>query len=211
MTILPAILAQNEAEFRRKVERVRPLGLTLHIDVMDGVFVDNATWAPPERMREILGDLAFEAHLMVSDPMAVIPAWIDAGAERVFFHAEAADPDAVCRKAGARCAKLGVALNPETSAENTLRRASRIKAVMVMGVHPGWGGQQFQRAAVEKVRQLKQIRRGLAISVDGGINPKNAAELAAAGADALVAGNALTDQKDPKAALALFLASFSPR
>ncbi len=195
--ILPAILAHSEEEFIAKVERVRELGATLHIDVMDGVFVNNTTWAPPERMKEILGEIPFEAHLMVNDPERAVPSWLAAGAKRVIFHAEAtSNGDAICRAAGTGCALLSVALNPETGTENV----GALGHVTVMGVNPGRSGQPFQDVAVKKIREIKATHSGILISVDGGVKPENARMLADAGADFLVVGSAITDAPDPKKA-----------
>lgn len=203
--IRPAILAKDESEFRAKVEKVRALGLALHIDVMDGKFVPQTTWAPPERMREIIGDLPFEAHLMVADPDAAVPFWFLNGAERVIFHAEAeTDHVRICHDAGDRCLDLSLAINPPTDLAEHTATLDDLQHVMVMGVTPGMSGQPFQPVAFDKIRALKKAKPTVRIAIDGGVKPSNAAALAAAGVDVIIAGSALTDQDDPAAALEEF-------
>jgi ribulose-phosphate 3-epimerase len=207
--LLPAVLARSEEEFVAKVSRLRDLGLMLHIDVMDGKFVDNVTWAPVERMRELLGTMKFEAHLMVVEPDEVVRSWIAAGASRVYFHAEASlDITATCAAAGANVSRLGIAINPETSTSRLDALPGELARVLVMGVPPGRSGQPFDDRAVTKVRELRAARPKLHLSVDGGVKPANAKLLVEAGADALVAGSALTDAEDPKTAAAEFMGSF---
>lgn len=209
--ILPAILAKTEAEFRAKVERVRPLGLTLHIDVMDGVFVRETTWAAPEMLQEILGDTPFEAHLMVANPEHLVPVWVAAGASRVFYHAEAANhdeghiDDIMCKVLGADCVKAGIAANPETSASAIIPRLGAIKKVMAMGVKPGRSGQTFDIATLQKIMQIKHAYPDAFVVVDGGVKTDNAAAIVAAGADALVIGSALTDAAEPLKAFHAFM------
>lgn len=200
--ILPAILAHDEAEFMRKVERVRSLGAMLHIDVMDGVFVRNTTWSPPDRMRQLLDGMPFEAHLMVSNPEHAAPIWLACGASRVIFHAEATTKESlICRATVEECANLAVAINPDTPVSRITHLLDSFRQIMVMGVTPGWSGQQFQEIALEKIAMLKALRPSITILVDGGVKPENAARIAAAGADVLVAGSALTDHPDPAEAI----------
>lgn len=203
--IMPAILAKDEQEFLRKVDRVRALGLPLHVDVMDGIFVDNSTFAPADRMRELLDGLEFEAHLMVSNPEHAAPIWLACGASRVIFHVEATTKESlICRATAEECVNLSLALNPDTPVSRLTPFLDTFKRAMVMGVPPGRSGQPFDDIAVEKVRMLKSLRPSLTVAVDGGVKPENAKLLADAGADVLIAGSALTDADDPADALLRF-------
>jgi ribulose-phosphate 3-epimerase len=203
--IHPAILAHDEEEFLRKVDQVRAFGQTLHIDVMDGTFVGNATWAPVDRMRTLLDGIPFEAHLMVADPEHAAPTWLAAGAVRVMFHAEATSRDAmICRATADQCVDLAVALNPETPISRVTPDFKHFRQFLVMGVNPGWSGQPFQDIAIEKVAMLKKLKPDCIVAVDGGVKPENARRLVEAGADILIAGSAITDQDDPAAALLEF-------
>ena len=203
--ILPAILAHDEAEFMKKLERVRSLGAMLHIDVMDGIFVKNTTWSPPDKLRPLLEGIPFEAHLMVSNPEHAAPIWLASGAARVIFHAEATTKESlICRATAEECANLAVAINPDTPVSRITHLLDNFKQFMVMGVTPGWSGQPFQEIALEKIAMLKQLRPSVKIEVDGGVKPENAARIASAGADILIAGSALTDHPDPAEAIVGF-------
>ena len=204
-TILPAILAHSEEEFIEKVNRVRVLGLPLHIDVMDGIFVPDTTWAPPERMRELLEGIEYEAHLMVSNPEHAVPVWIAAGANRVIFHAESTTHEKmICRATSPHCDKLMIALNPDTPISHVTSIIGDFAGVLIMGVVPGKNGQPFQDIAIEKVSAVKALRPDALVGVDGGVKPTNAVELVKAGADLLVAGSALTEAQDCQSALLAF-------
>ncbi len=203
--IHPAILAHSEQEFIKKLAGVRTLDAPLHIDVMDGVFVNNTTWAPPERMKELLMGAAFEAHLMVSNPEKVIPAWFAAGARRVIFHAEAGTHDTrICRAPAEQCTKLSVAINPDTQLIDIAEEIETIPHVCMMGVTPGWGGRTFEGTVLEKITTMKTLHPSIVITVDGGVKPENARMLIDAGAEILVVGSAITDTDDPAAAYQSF-------
>ena len=205
MQIIPAILADTEQEFRDKVAHVRALGLLVQIDVCDGEFVKRKTWAQPEMMRTIMGELPFEAHLMVSNPEHLVPVWLAAGATRVYYHAEATNVDGyMARSIVPDGAKLGIAINPDTPISRIVPALDLIHNVMIMGVTPGWSGQGFQEIALEKIRAVRQAKASVFISVDGGIKPENARAALDAGADAIVAGSALTGQEDAEEALRAF-------
>lgn len=203
--IIPAILATSEEEFLAKIEKVRDVAAMVHIDVMDGVFVDTLTWAPPERMRRMLGDLPFVVHLMVAEPEHAAVVWLAAGARRVFVHAEATGREGLIIRSAARPESVGLVLNPETPASRVIPSLPHLHAVLVMGVTPGKSGQQFQPAVVEKIAELKKLKPSLSITVDGGVKPENAAMLVRAGADFLAAASALTDSPDPMLAAGKFV------
>lgn len=203
MEIVPAILARSKKELEDKIGRARPLGLTVQIDVCDNKFVRNLTWAPPDELAGILDGLPFEAHLMISDPEHAIMVWLAAGAERVFYHAEATERDElILRSAGDGIGRVGIAINPGTPVSRIVPVIHKIGAVLVMGVEPGWSGQKFMPIALEKIAAIKNIHPTMTVAVDGGVRPENAAALVRAGADVLVAGSFLLDAPDPAAALA---------
>lgn len=204
MQILPAILARTEQEFIEKVEKVRSLGLMLHIDVMDGKFVPESTWAEPGRIVELLKELKFEAHLMVEHPEQAVPAWFKAGADRVIFHAEATTQDShLIKTAGTRAADLGMALNPDTPISRIMPGAP-LPFIMIMGVYPGRDGQSLQEIALEKIKETKMAYPQSKIIVDGGVTIDNAAQIQTAGADILIIGSHLTGTNDCAAALRSF-------
>ena len=200
--IIPAILAKDEKEFRRKAESVTDLCETIQIDVMDGAFVDNVTWADPKRIDLMRLPMAFEVHLMVKDPLASLDAWSVAGCQRAIVHAEAVEDVAeALRQIKLYGMEAGVSLNPETSIESVEEALSEADVVQVMGVHPGWMGQAFQPVALEKVRTLREKFPELMIEVDGGVAVGIARELAEAGADRLVSGSAVFNSGAPAKAI----------
>src|SRR5688572_18762950 len=201
--IFPAILAKDEKELRRKVESVEGLCETVQIDVMDGKFVDNATWADPDRFRKMPLPMPFEVHLMVKDPLERLDAWSLAGCERVLIHAESVDDLAeALRLAKSYGMEAGISINPETPVSAIEDAVSEADVVQVMGVDPGWMGQGFQEVAVEKVAELREKFPDLVIEVDGGVAVGVARRLADAGADRLVSGSAVFNSGAPAKALA---------
>lgn len=204
LEIVPAILAHTEEEFTAKVERVRPLCPMVHVDIMDGIFVANNTWAPVEKVADICGDLEFSVHLMVSNPEHLAPVWAVSGAKRVFFHIEATTKEELIMRAieenGDGDNVIGVAINPETPISRIVPILPKLSHVLVMGVRPGWSGQEFQSIALDKVSELLRLKPGLTIGMDGGVKPRNVADIAKAGASTVAIGSALTDAADPSAA-----------
>jgi ribulose-phosphate 3-epimerase len=204
--VIPAILAHSEKEFRKKVGRVRPLGAMVQVDVMDGEFVDNTTWADPKLVPEILGDLPFEVHLMVMHPERHIAPWLQAGAQRIWFHIESTtDHAGVMATAGGEVRKLGVAIDPETPVSTLNSTFLHLKQGLVMGVNPGWSGQAFRPETLEHLKTMRERCPDAVLCVDGGVSLKNVAMLREAGADEVVAGSALTDAADPRKAYEQFM------
>ncbi len=193
-SILNADFAALGAEVRRAVDG----GVdSIHLDVMDGHFVDNLTMGPVvvDAIRPAT-DLPFHSHLMIDDPLAWVERFADAGSDLVVFHVEAADDAheviAAIERAGRR---PGIALNPETPADAVRPFLDRVDLVLVMTVHPGWGGQAFLAEVLPKLRDLRSEvdRRGLRaeIGVDGGVNLDTIASAHDAGGTVLVTGSAL--------------------
>lgn len=200
--IIPAILAKDEKELRRKVESVTDLCETIQIDVMDGKFVDNLTWNEPERLQKMPLAIDFEVHLMVQDPLERFDAWSLAGCRRVLIHAETVEDLAeALKQAKSYGMEAGISLNPETPVSAIEKAIPEADVVQVMGVHPGWMGQAFQDAALEKVRELREKFPELMIEVDGGVTVGIARQLAEAGADRLVSGSAVFNSGAPAKSL----------
>lgn len=196
--IIPAILAKDEKEFRRKAESVTDLCETIQIDVMDGKFVKNVTWADPKRIDLMRLPMEYEVHLMVEDPLGSLDAWSMAGCRRAIIHAESVeDPAEALRQIKRYGMEAGISVNPETPIEAVEDALAEADVVQVMGVHPGWMGQAFQLSALEKVRTLREKFPELMIEVDGGVAVGIARELAEAGADRLVSGSAVFNSGAP--------------
>jgi ribulose-phosphate 3-epimerase len=210
--LAPSLLS---ADFTRLGEELRMIEASgaqvVHVDVMDGRFVPNITIGLPvvESLRKAT-TLPLDCHLMIVEPLRYAADFVKAGADWVSIHQEA-DPHlhrtlASIRQAGA---KAGVVLNPGTPVETLVDLVDDFDFVLLMSVNPGFGGQSFIPRVFDKVKRLDALRteRGLPflIEVDGGVGMKNASALIRAGADCLVAGNAVFKAEDPRQAVAALL------
>ena len=193
-SILTADFARLGDEVRRAVDG----GVdSIHLDVMDGHFVDNLTVGPivVGALRPVT-DLPFHSHLMITNPLAYAERFADAGSDLIVFHVESDDDATAVIEAIERAGKRpGIALNPETVGEAVHPYLERVDLLLVMTVHPGWGGQPFIGEVLPKLSALRDeiARRGLdvPIGVDGGVNLETIGRAHAAGGAVLVTGNAL--------------------
>jgi ribulose-phosphate 3-epimerase len=206
--ILPSILSANFARLGHDIATVEPSGIQmLHVDIMDGHFVPNITIGPPvvESLRKAT-KLILDCHLMITDPDRYAPLFIEAGADQVSIHYEAAiHLDRTIRMIQSEGAKAGVVLNPATPVELLEDILPVVDYVLIMSVNPGFGGQQFIPNSLKRIGKLAQMRsdRGLdfKIEIDGGVSAVNTAEIVRAGCDWLVAGSAVFHSADPVAAV----------
>lgn len=206
--IAPSILSADFADLGGEIRRVADAGADLiHVDVMDGHFVPNLTIGPPvvAAIRKTT-DLPFDVHLMITNPEAMVTPFIKAGADIVTVHAETAPHlHRLVQSIREQGAKAGVSLNPSTPLSAVEEVLDFVDMVLLMTVNPGFGGQKFIPTMVDKIRRLRRMveSRKLAvdIEVDGGIVPDNARQVAAAGANILVAGSAVYGAPDMAAAI----------
>jgi ribulose-phosphate 3-epimerase len=207
--ILPSILSADFTRLGEQIRQVEQGGATvLHVDIMDGHFVPNLTIGPPvvKSIRKMT-KMTLDVHLMVTDPDKYAPVFIEAGADQVSVHQEAAlHLDATIRNIQAAGVAAGVVLNPATPVDTLEDILYLVDYVLVMSVNPGFGGQQFIPRALDKVRALdrKRKERGLkfAIEIDGGVTADNLAEIAQAGVDWVVSGASIFLTPDPAATVA---------
>jgi ribulose-phosphate 3-epimerase len=205
--IAPSILA---ADFARLGESIDLLGSEVdmvHLDVMDGHFVPNISLGPPvvASLRAVTNHY-LDCHLMITDPIAYVAPLAEAGANGVTAHIEAVpDPRPVAREAARLGIDFGLVINPSTPAEAVIPFLDLCSMVVVMSVHPGFGGQSFINDVVPKITQLRESvdSMGLAtdIEVDGGIDEVTAVAAARAGASVLVAGTSVFRSDDPAQAV----------
>jgi ribulose-phosphate 3-epimerase len=208
MIVAPSLLSADFARLADEMARVERGGAgLLHVDVMDGHFVPNITLGPPVvRAIRKATDLPLDCHLMIENADRWLDAFIDAGANWISLHVEALPHlERSVAHLRSRGIKAGVALNPSTPLGCLDEILPELDYVLVMSVNPGFGGQSFLPASVDKIRRLHaQVRaRGLAtrIEVDGGVDAGNIRTLQAAGVEIAVAGNAVFGQGDPEAAV----------
>ncbi len=214
--LAPSLLSADFTRLGEELRFIEAAGAqVVHVDVMDGRFVPNITIGLPvvESLRRAT-TLPLDCHLMIVEPLRYAADFVKAGADWVSIHQEA-DPHlhrtlASIRQAGG---KAGVVLNPGTPVEALVDLVGNFDFVLLMSVNPGFGGQSFIPRVLDKVRRLDALRseRGVPffIQVDGGVSLKNAGDLVRAGADCLVAGNAVFKAEQPKQAAADLLSAMA--
>jgi len=202
--IVPSILAADFARLGEQVRSVEQAGASMvHVDIMDGHFVPNFTMGPPitESLRRVT-NLKLDHHLMIENPDFYAPVFIRAGASCVSVHFEACrNLDRTLHMIQSEGAKAGVVINPHTTTAVLDEVLEFVDYVLVMSVNPGFGGQQFIRRSLDKVRRLDRTRseRGLdfVIEIDGGITIDNVADAAKAGVNWVVVGSSVFNTPDP--------------
>lgn len=202
--VFPSIMAADAGNLAKESARLEEIGADgIHIDIMDGHFVPNLTFGPHVVAAINRNtNLFLEVHLMMYNPYEYIERFVEAGADRIIFHFEATeDVEDTLRYIKSCNVQAGLAFNPDTSQEMIPKYLDQCDLVLLMTVHPGFGGQSFIPEVVEKIQFTSEICKqmnlpSVQIEVDGGINDKTAAICKKAGATLLVAGNYLFKSPD---------------
>jgi ribulose-phosphate 3-epimerase len=203
--LAPSILSADFARLGDEVTTVTPEADLLHVDVMDGHFVPNLTIGPPvvASLRRHTR-LFLDCHLMIDNPGELLADFADAGADRCIVHVELGDPRPLFEELRARKVQVGLALSPETPFDAAAPYLTDIDLLLIMSVHPGFGGQQFLAEVLDKVRAARTVidrdQLPVEIEIDGGVHIGTAPLAASAGVDILVAGSAIFGAPDPVAA-----------
>jgi ribulose-phosphate 3-epimerase len=206
--IAPSILAADLARLGEEVALIEPHVELLHVDVMDGHFVPNISFGVPviASLRKAT-DLPLDCHLMITNPTAYLEPLAEAGADIVTVHIEAVpDPARACATARELGLAFGLVINPPTPYEAIEPFIESSDMILVMSVHPGFGGQSFITDVLTKVERARRFidAAGLAtdLEIDGGIDPTTARAARDAGADVFVAGTSIFHAESPVAAIA---------
>ncbi|MEA3475850.1 MAG: ribulose-phosphate 3-epimerase [Candidatus Cloacimonadota bacterium] len=203
LKIAPSLLSANLLNLEREIKNIEKAGADmLHLDIMDGHFVPNLTFGP-ELVKQIrkTTNLPLDTHLMVTNPAFFIPKFLESGVDYISFHIETNSKyEKLLNAIKKSKVKAGVAINPETPLNTVGKILDYIDYVLIMTVHPGFGGQEFIADCTPKIQELHKIvgKRKIEIEVDGGINYQTAKLVKEAGANIIVAGNFIFNSKNYK-------------
>ncbi|HQY87466.1 MAG TPA: ribulose-phosphate 3-epimerase [Tepidisphaeraceae bacterium] len=209
-TILPSILSADFARAGDDIADALSLcwanqvgGDVIHVDVMDGHLVPNISLGQPviASLRKIFPDVFFDTHLMIDEPVRYAESMVKAGADRLTIHIESpevkSNPIEACKAISKLGVKVGITLKPGTPIESIEPILDHVDLVLIMSVEPGFGGQKFMPAMLEKCRWIKaKMRADQILEIDGGINHESIGLARQAGVDWFVVGSALFDAKD---------------
>lgn len=203
--VLPSLLLCDFANLEREVRRLEEAGVkSLHLDVMDGVFVPNFTYGMTivEALRRVT-KLPLDVHLMMVEPQKYLKAFVDAGADLLTIHAEAVErPNDVLLQIRELGVASGLAINPPTPLSAIEDSLALCDLILVMSVNAGFGGQKFNPVALEKLSALRaKLGPEILLEVDGGINDETIGQVRAAGADLFVVGSAIFGKADYASAI----------
>lgn len=205
MEVSPSILTCDFSNLKNDLEDIKNLVKYIHIDVMDGDFVPNLTFGPKfvGDFRKYCPDNIFDVHLMISNPLKYIKNFAEAGSDIITFHAEAKSPIQETISEIKKYGKLaGLSIKPNTAVSAIKDYLSDLDLVLVMSVEPGFGGQKFMPSAVDKIKELYDLRKKngykYLIEVDGGVNDETVKLCKDAGIDIVVAGSYVMNANDRK-------------
>ena len=195
--VVPAILTDDPSTLEKMVHQAESCTDYVQIDIMDGHFVPSrsVTW---EDIASLSINLKWEAHLMVTHPEKYCEGFRQAGASKIIFHHEATvSPHEVIHQIRNLGIEVGLAINPETPVSATASCINEVDSVLLLTVTPGFYGSKFIPEVMDKIAELRDIRPGIEIGVDGGVKESNIREIASVGVDYICVGSAVFLQPDP--------------
>lgn len=200
MKVSPSILSADFAILKEEIETIKSSDM-VHIDVMDGMFVPNITIGPCViKSIRAYTDMFFDVHLMIENPIRYIDDFVKAGSDLITIHYETENVKECLEYIRNKNVKVGLSIKPKTAVKEIIPYLGMVDLVLVMSVEPGFGGQSFMYDAVNKIKELSDLKNKYhyEIEVDGGINAQTAALCKEAGADILVAGSYIFKLDDRK-------------
>jgi ribulose-phosphate 3-epimerase len=206
MKVIPVINCPDVACVQKKIAIAKtflPEGDMLHLDVTDGSFAVQKTWADPMEWVRLRVPFPLEVHLMVDHPELYVDDWLVAGARRLIVHAESLTPQSmneILSVAGRYHVEVMLSSKPESDGEDILPYLKHFHSFQVLAVRPGPAGQEFLPFACEKIRFLREELPDAIIEVDGGMNPETARRVKDIGADTIVSSSYIFNAADPKKA-----------
>ncbi len=200
--IIPSPGTENKdwAEIEKKIELVKSIVKTIHIDVIDGKFASNTTFSEPEPFKKYTGQLLFEVHLMVDEPIQYIDAWAAAGFKRFIGQVEKMSDQVAFIAKAEEVGYAGLAVDGQSGLDKLQVSHLDLDTVLIMTINAGFSGQEFQPEQLEKVRTLTKDTELFPVEVDGGINEKTIEEAWRAGARRFVTTSAVFGAEDQVAA-----------
>ncbi len=197
----PAILVKTVDELNQRLKEVEPYVERVHIDIMDDIFVPNKT-IQPEDMKSFKTKLMKEAHLMVDDNEKYVDDFLRLGFDMIIVHYESCkDIPRIIKKVKKQGKKVALAINPPTPLSAIKNYLDELDMVLIMSVNPGFSGQSFDPSVLQKIRELRSMKKDLDIEVDGGIKVGNARLVAEAGANIVVSCSGIYNFEDKKKAI----------
>ena len=205
--IAPSILAADFGYLMRDIKAIEKNADCLHIDVMDGHYVNNISFGIPviQSIRKYT-DMKFFTHLMITNPEQYIKVFAESGSDNITFHVECSeDPDALIEEIKSMGKSAGIAVHPDTPIEDVFPFIGKVDIILVMTVYPGFGGQGYLDSSDDRLRKLRKAiddqNADTIIAVDGGVTEDNIKHIYDAGARLFVAGSSVFHAEDPEKAI----------
>ncbi|HBB76585.1 MAG: ribulose phosphate 3-epimerase (predicted), ribulose-phosphate 3-epimerase [Candidatus Levybacteria bacterium GW2011_GWC1_40_19] len=196
--IIPGILDKDWVEIERKIKIAGELAQTIHIDLIDGKFADNLTFADPSSFKAYADKFFFEVHLMVEEPINYLDKWAECGFKRFIGHIEKMSSQEEFVAKGQLLGDVGLAIDGNTPLESVNVPLSDLDVLLIMTINAGASARPFVPECLEKIKKARRLEEFIKVEVDGGINDKTIIDARNAGADRFVTTGFIFRSTDPK-------------